>query len=678
MSLNATARPFFSCLVSSLRQGVSRPIPGISLLLLFALVSNPIFGQVFPEYPDDAHWPYGPSNAVEARTIAGQDLIFYGEGTVFRIADVTDRANPIVIGEVATNYAVRGIDISDDGSLAAVADREKWVTLIDLSGPNAPVIAGRYAQADGQSPYAVAFASNDLLIAAISPAGVWALDVSNPSAITIAGTYFEPGTDFVFDVEVYQSLAIVADDLDGVSLVDFSDLGDMQLVDRNSDARATRITLVDDRIYAAGLGDGLSVLDIDTTGASPVLDPVGALDTSGFPAGFPTIRRVEFLEDGTAVLADQTLSNGLIFADIDNLAAPTIIGNDRGGRIDVAAIGGTAVSIKLDFFHPSVVELIDESSDPVASSAIPHFSNSVNVSFAGNELVVANGEAGVLLMNLSGQSADLTTDFIPVPGGGVRDAVRVGDSLVVITSGDEIDLVDISDPAEPVFALPFDLGGGASSFDAHPIDGSSWVAVTAGILGVQIIDVANPFAPQLVTSWAPDSGSIIRVFADNDRLIAASSLEAWILSLDRNQETLSELGTLSTDQQINDVHIEGDRAFLAATINGMEIWDISNPALPSFVSRYNPFPIFAHGIAVMDETAYIASDTFYGLMAVDIADPLEPELIDIFNSPGNARKVVVNDEILAMADLDMGVRIWSNIVEDGLFRDRFELIMSAR
>lgn len=652
----------------------------LALLLFLTSMCTLLQAQIFPDFPFEGHWPYGTSDVVEAKTIGAQDLVFYGEGTVLRIADVTNRANPVVISEVRTNYAVRSVDISDDGTLVAVADHDKWITLIDISTPDAPAIAGRYEQAAGQHPYGIAFASKNLLIAAISPAGVWALDISDPGNISVAGTYFEPGTDFVFDLDVYQNLAVVADDDDGVSLVDFSNTNSMQLVDRYAGAsNAIHITLVDDRIYAARLGDGLSVIDIDTTGMTPALVPVGDLDTSGFPEGFASIRRVEFTSDGLAVIADPLIDNGLVLADISNLAAPTIVGNIWRGRLDAAVIGNTAFSIKPVVFNPIEIDIVDVSSAnmnaPETITALPLFADSDNISINNGEVAVANMSGGVVLIDVTNTDEPLTSQWIPFPSGDVRDVVRVNDTLVVITSGDEFDLVDVSDINNPVVETPYDIGGGALTFDAHPIPDSTWVAVTANTQGIQIIDVDNPASPQLITSWIPSSGFVQRVYVENDRLIAAGQTDAWILTLNRNIPAIIEEGSFSTSQLVEDVHLQGDLAFLAAGINGMEIWDVSTPASASMVSQFDPFPISAHGVSVWGTTAYVASDTYYGLMAVDITNPAMPMLLDNFDSPGSAENVAVNENILAMADLDMGVRIWSNIQEFAFFKDGFEAIM---
>ena len=652
----------------------------LALLLFLTSMCTLLQAQTFPDFPFEGHWPYGPSDVVEARTIGAQDLVFYGEGTVLRIADVTNRANPVVISEVRTNYAVRSLDISDDGTLLAVADHMKWITIVDLSNPASPTIAGRYEQADGQRPYGIAFASNSLLIAAITPAGVWALDISDPGNITIAGTYFEPGTDFVFDLDVFQDIAVVADDDDGVSLVDFSDTNNMQLVDRYAGAsNAVQITLVGNRAYAARAGDGLSVMDIDTMGATPAIVPVGDLDTSGFPEGFASVRRVEFTTDGLAVIADPLIDNGLVLADISNLAAPTIVGNIWRGRLDAAVLGNTAFSIKPVDFNPIELDVVDVSSAnmnaPETITALPLFANSDNISINNGEVAVANTSAGVVLIDVTNTDEPLTSQWIPFPSGDVRDVVRVNDTLVVITSGDEFDLVDVSDINNPVVETPYDIGGGALTFDAHPIPDSTWVAVTANTQGIQIIDVDNPASPQLITSWIPSSGFVQRVYVENDRLIAAGQTDAWILTLNRNIPAIIEEGSFSTSQLVEDVHLQGDLAFLAAGINGMEIWDVSTPASASMVSQFDPFPISAHGVSVWGSTAYVASDTYYGLMAVDITNPGMPMLLDNFDSPGSAENVAVNENILAMADLDMGVRIWSNIQEFAFFKDGFEAIM---
>ena len=193
-------------------------------LSLFLCSQNLTADSSIPGYPEAGHWPYGPVTTIETYSGA-RDLLLYGEGTVLQIADADNPEDLQPLAEVETGFMVNFIDILDNGQMAAVADRDKWISLIDIADPASPSLLGRYEVEDGRIPYGVAFgpADSNKLYAAVGPAGLWVIDISNPSNPTLDGAYIQPGTDFVFDVEVLGDFAFLADDLEGVTAIDVSD-----------------------------------------------------------------------------------------------------------------------------------------------------------------------------------------------------------------------------------------------------------------------------------------------------------------------------------------------------------------------------------------------------------------------------------------------------------------------
>ena len=57
----------------------------------------------------------------------------------------------------------------------------------------------------------------------------------------------------------------------------------------------------------------------------------------------------------------------------------------------------------------------------------------------------------------------------------------------------------------------------------------------------------------------------------------------------------------------------------------------------------------------------------------DVSDPTDPVYLSRLNTPGLANKVTVSDQVLAIADKEAGVIVFSNPLSfDIIFADSFE------
>ncbi len=144
---------------------------------------------------------------------------------------------------------------------------------MDISNRSAPSILGRYEVENGRNPYGAAFGTAHLYVA-IGPAGLWAIDIADPSMPTLAGSYIEPGTDFVFDVEVLGNHAFLADDDDGVTAIDISDPTTPTFAGRFAGATdASHISIDGTTAYVSRRGFGFHILDLS---AAPTMTELGS------------------------------------------------------------------------------------------------------------------------------------------------------------------------------------------------------------------------------------------------------------------------------------------------------------------------------------------------------------------------------------------------------------------
>lgn len=125
------------------------------------------------------------------------------------------------------------------------------------------------------------------------------------------------------------------------------------------------------------------------------------------------------------------------------------------------------------------------------------------------------------------------------------------------------------------------------------------------------------------------------------------------------------LGTL-VDSSVLCVAVDGDRAYVMAWYEGLQIYDVSDPISPVLIGTY---PEFGNVLANGDKV-YIARD--YGIDVVDVSDPSAPVSLGFFQGeqyytfPLNGWELV--DHVIYMASSQVGLMLFdvsdpANIVQ---------------
>ena len=136
--------------------------------------------------------------------------------------------------------------------------------------------------------------------------------------------------------------------------------------------------------------------------------------------------------------------------------------------------------------------------------------------------------------------------------------------------GDRLEIIDISNPANPIFKASYDISGGQ---DVQIVGNYAYVA--DGDSGLQIIDISNPLTPTLK-------------------------------------------GNYDTSGYAQGVQVVGNYAYVADASAGLQIIDISNPLTPTLKGNYGAYG-YAFDVQVVGNYAYIA-DGDGGLKIIDVSE----------------------------------------------------------
>jgi len=153
----------------------------------------------------------------------------------------------------------------------------------------------------------------------------------------------------------------------------------------------------------------------------------------------------------------------------------------------------------------------------------------------------------------------------------------------------------------------------------------------AGDSGLQIVDVTNPEAPKLLSSYK--TRGVMSVSLSND------GSKAYLANWDAGMEIIDISGpapkflgnfkepgssqVISTSIRHIDLSSDGSKAYLADALKGLKILDISNPVAPTLLGTYETGTLNDVTLSNDGSKAYLA-DGISGLRIIDVSNPTVP------------------------------------------------------
>lgn len=608
--------------------------------------------------PMDAYDSPGEARAIDY----WDDLIFVADGSGLRILDASDPAEIQPLSYMATAGWTQDVMVSTDlDTESAYVLMPAWAPgthFIDVTDPEAPALVATL-DTNGHSQDA-ALTGSTALIAAEN--GLRLYDLSDPMAPAMPG-----------GPAVLGSTPIVGEGLDGALRGDW--------------AFATEAPRFDFDI-GESVGGGLRSYDVSsgqpieddffpTTAAAQSValsgshafviteDALHAVDI-GDPATLQETGRISItgqslvISGSYAYIADQL---GLMrVVHIANPAAMSQLAQvDLGYSAWGIAVNGSTVFVaagngglfSYDVSTPA-------SPQPLDTLDIPGWAN--DLVLVGDYAMVAALNGDLQVVDVSDPSNMALVTELPLSGA-PRRIERAGDFVLIAAQSGHLQVIDVHLPTQPTLAatltLTSDLMGVGvdgdravlAAFDdlvladvTYPgvvemapvsVAGRSQAAVVVGDYafvaardnGLHIVNVADPMAPQLVSTYAVP-GDCQGIAVANGMAYLANGNGLYIVDV---TEPLAPAmaGTVGTTGRSQDVALFGQYALLANIPvglgqdagGGLHIIDVSNPAAPTEINYTDTW--WAEGVQAWSQAgrsyALLASGSD-GLKVVDITD----------------------------------------------------------
>ena len=449
--------------------------------------------------------------------------------------DVLERSSGIATVQIGQSTYALVAALLDDG-----------VQIINITDPTAPIVTSSITDGDtsdtaagvfdvttiqiGESTYALVTASS-------STGGVQIIDISNPTAPTVAsaitdGNTFDrlDGARGITTVQIDSSVyALVASANDGVQIIR---IADNQPEPEPEPEISEELVIFTNPIAVSSVTDGMGGFD-ELDGAASIITVTidsftYALVASEFDDG---VQIIDITNPATPIavssITDATATNGSPFDALNGAFSITSIQIGSSLYALVASFNDDGMQI-IDISDPTTPTAVSSVTDGDLDSNGVRFREldgsvavtAVKIGESTYALVTANRDRGIQIINITNPIAPTVASSIAngVDGFNISlirhiSTVQIGASTYALvtsfSSGGYVQIIDISDPTAPIFVSLIDenIANGSDVFSStHATTtitiGSSTYALVASQSedGVQIIDISDPAMPTFVSS----------------------------------------------------------------------------------------------------------------------------------------------------------------------------------
>jgi len=282
------------------------------------------------------------------------------------------------------------------------------------------------------------------------------------------------------------------------------------------------------------------------------------------------------------------------------------------------------------------------------SVSLPDFAKKIFI--LGNYAYIAAGNAGLQIVNISDPEDPILVKNYDTHGE-AQSVYISGNRAYIAVSSVGLEIIDILNPLNPSLLGTYPN----TSYNYDVCVSGDYAYIADFLLGLKVINIANPIAPALAGSIGR-LGLTNNVFVNgNYAFVAASNFGLQIVSI-VNPGQPALIKTFDTPGDARDVFISGDYAYVADGNAGLQIINIADPASPVLVKSY-AMPGYAHGIYVSGQYVYIAAGSS-GLTIIDISDPANPRTAVSADTLGDAQDVFISGDYAYVADGGSGLTIF--------------------
>lgn len=567
-----------------------------------------------------------------------------------QIVDISNLGQPVLLG----NFSLPGSaqDLAWSGSLLAVADTSSGIKLLSLTNPASPASLGSLALSGSAIGVAI---QGTIAYVADGSAGLRLVNINTPGAPAALGFYVT--SDQAYDVAVQSHYAYVAYGASGLRIVDVTNTATPALVSTipaASSGSVQAVTLQGSLAFVSDTASGVSTWDISNP-AQPAL--WGSYKAGGTASGISLSGSLLTLAYGSSGLQIADLRTGQL------TGTPTVGLSGQSWTLTVAAHNSNSTFVSDSFQltadqlpYPVNTGLTDQSINP----GIP-FTQSIdtNVLFVDPDGTFLSL---VLTLNVNTNPTNTTlpgflslslnpalSGSISLPGGSAQKVTVQGTTAYVADQGGGLQVVNFANPAAPMIIGSYVVPG------AQDVVVQNSTAYVAGSGGLQILSVINP-TPTLLGKL--NSPRALNGLALADTLLAWADNGGVQLVDVTNPALPVSVGRFNTTGIARQVAWQSplnNELLVADDVFGLQVWDVTTPSAPVHLGSVST-PSYAYSVTTLNRTSAVVGDLYDGLVVVNTQTPSDLQTMSVYTSTqGKPYDILVQGSVAFVADYDQGL-----------------------
>jgi hypothetical protein len=394
--------------------------------------------------------------------------------------DVSDPTHPLILDQIF--LPEQGLNLSVNGDYVYVTYFDWYMWIVDASDP-ADLNIVTSLRMPGQV-YGLEFV-DDLIYMTCGYAGLVVYDNSEPTQPALIGIADTPY--WALDYEQFGTYGIGTDWYGGIWVVDVSNPTSLQPVGHQYTSE-TVYAIAEYGNYAVLANGEYGVVIVDKSDpASPEI--ASSFDTPGIAQGLAILGDRLFIADG---------ESGFLIVDISDPTSPIDVGSitTNSEALDLIVRETTAYIAAGD----SGVVIVDFSTPeaPFIVNTIQTFDSAKDIAVSNNHLFVADYWEGLTIIDITDPENPILIPAFDTPGLTLGIAINEPYAYVTEKAGTHssvgLYIADVSDPTNVVVV------GTAHTF-GYPqeirFDGQ-YAYIAASTSGYHVVDILDPFSPQIV------------------------------------------------------------------------------------------------------------------------------------------------------------------------------------
>ena len=199
-----------------------------------------------------------------------------------------------------------------------------------------------------------------------------------------------------------------------------------------------------------------------------------------------------------------------------------------------------------------------------------------------NTLIISAMIQGIEFYNISDGGQLEHIDHFTLGQNGKANCVEAIDNYAYFTSRNGLYVVDISDQSDPQSLGRVD---GTNGFILENLDAdNNMLAVAAHADGVLMYDISNPNNLQLSATISADNAWCVRLKDGYAYIADEQAVSIYDISISTSPNFIYEI---ETSNAVKDIALDQSFMYVAIGSDGVDIYDISDPANPIFLDNYN-------------------------------------------------------------------------------------------